>query len=112
MKILILSDIHANLPALEAVLAAESMNADEVIAASVDIDADIILAGHTHLLFLREAECKIFCNPGSAGLARDHGGEACYAVWENGRLMLKRTSYDVSATIARLQESPLDEEIV
>ncbi|MDZ7290315.1 MAG: metallophosphatase family protein [candidate division KSB1 bacterium] len=88
------------------------MNAEEVIAASADIDADVILVGHTHLPFLREVEGKIFCNPGSVGLARDRGGEACYAVWENGRLMLKRTAYDVSATIARLEQSPLDNEIV
>jgi predicted phosphodiesterase len=88
------------------------MNADEVIAASVNIEADIILVGHTHLPFLRETNGRIFCNPGSVGMARDHGGEACYVVWENGRLVLKRTAYDVSATITRLEASPLNKKIV
>ncbi len=88
------------------------LNADEVIAACARIDADVILLGHTHLPFLREVKGKIFCNPGSVGLARDHGGEACYALWRDDQLTLKRVSYDVSATIARLEKAPLENKIV
>lgn len=70
------------------------LNADEVIATSHDIDTDIMLVGHTHRPFLREGDGKIFCNPGSVGLARDQGGCACNAVWEENRLMLKRIAYE------------------
>ena len=34
-------------------------------------------------------------NPGSVGLARDYRGEACYGVYENGIMQLKRCSYDI-----------------
>jgi protein phosphatase len=88
------------------------MNAEEVIAASADIDAEVILVGHTHLPYLREVNGKTFCNPGSVGLARNRGGEAEYAVWKNGKLLLKRAAYDVAATVARLEQAPLDKEIV
>ena len=88
------------------------LNADDVIAANADIDADVILVGHTHLPFLREAKGKLFCNPGSVGLARDYSGEACYALWQDDQLVLKRIPYDVSATVARLEKAPLKKDIV
>jgi len=88
------------------------LTADEVIAACADIDADVILLGHTHLPFLGEAKGKKICNPGSIGLARDRGGAACYALWQDDQLTLKRVPYDVSATIARLKRAPLENKIV
>lgn len=88
------------------------MNPKEVIAASADIDADIILVGHTHLPFLRRDGDKIFCNPGSVGLARDQGGEAEYAVWNGRNLILKRTAYDVTSVLRQLEQAPLDKTVV
>jgi hypothetical protein len=51
-------------------------------------------------------------NPGSVGLARDGGGEACYAVYENGRMALKRIAYDVQRTVAALRKAPLAEQVI
>ena len=37
-------------------------------------------------------------NPGSVGLAHDYRGVACYAVYENGAVRLKRCLYEVERT--------------
>jgi erythromycin esterase-like protein len=49
-------------------------------------------------------------NPGSVGLARD-GGQACYAVYEDGEMHLKRIDYDVEKTISDLMNSPISQNI-
>jgi putative phosphoesterase len=76
------------------------------------IDSDFILLGHTHVQGSRTFGRVTVVNPGSVGLARDRGGEACYAVLEDGRLSLKRIPYDVSETIRELRSAPLPGEVV
>jgi protein phosphatase len=112
MKVLIVSDIHANYPALQAVLNS-----------AVDFDKLIFLGDVVDygphpkecLTFIKENadyyirgnhDNTLVVNPGSVGLARD-GGQACYAVYENEMILLKRISYDVENTIADLMRSPL-----
>jgi putative phosphoesterase len=46
-----------------------------------DLDADFVLLGHTHVQGMRTFGKVTVVNPGSVGLARDRGGEACYAVF-------------------------------
>jgi putative phosphoesterase len=71
-----------------------------------DIFTEYILLGHTHIQFTKEFDYTLVLNPGSVGLARD-GGQACYAVFENGMISLKRIDYDVEKTVADLKKSPL-----
>lgn len=73
---------------------------------------DFILLGHTHIQGLRTFGKTTIVNPGSVGLARDGGGEACYAVMEGNGVGLMRVPYDVDRTIALLQQSPLPEHVV
>ena len=42
------------------------------------------------------------------GLARD-GGQACYAVYENGSVSLNRIDYDIEKTISDLMKAPIPE---
>jgi predicted phosphodiesterase len=72
-----------------------------------DIDADFVLLGHTHVPGMSTFGKVTVVNPGSVGLARDRGGEACYAVFENGRMQLKRCRYDAERTVAALRAAPL-----
>jgi len=68
--------------------------------------AEFILVGHTHIQYKKQFGNTLIVNPGSVGLARD-GGEACYAIYENGKIELKRIDYDVGKTINDLFKSPL-----
>jgi putative phosphoesterase len=76
-----------------------------------DLDADFVLLGHTHVQGVRTFGTMTVVNPGSVGLARDGGGEACYAVYEAGQVELKRLPYDVERTVALLRAAPLPQPI-
>lgn len=76
------------------------------------IAADVLLLGHTHVQGMRTYGPLTVVNPGSVGLARDHAGEACYAVYQAGEVALKRTPYDVSRTIGALHRAPLPAEVI
>jgi putative phosphoesterase len=79
---------------------------DEVLG----IDADYVLVGHTHYQLDQKIGKLRVINPGSVGLARD-GTEACYAIFENGIITMKRIDYDRERTIFDLDHSPLHGEI-
>ncbi len=66
-----------------------------------------LLLGHTHRPFQRRVGRLAVVNPGSLGMPVDGDARACYAVWEDGRVELKRVSYDVEAAVARLRASGL-----
>lgn len=68
-----------------------------------DIDADIVFIGHTHLPMVREINGITIVNPGSVGQPRDGIPLASYAIWEDGRVEVKRVRYDIEATVKGLQ---------
>jgi putative phosphoesterase len=76
------------------------------------LDADFVLLGHTHVQGARKFGNITVVNPGSVGLARDGGGQACYAVFAGGQMELKRVHYDVERTIAMLRNAPLSEQVI
>ena len=82
---------------------------NEVDEALDGITAQIVLLGHTHVQFQKHVGNTLVVNPGSVGLARD-GGQACYAILENGVVTLKRLAYDVDKTIKALLASPISQE--
>jgi hypothetical protein len=51
-------------------------------------------------------------NPGSVGLARGPGGEACYAVFARDRVTLKRVPYDVEHAVGLLRRAPLQKSVI
>ncbi|MDU0342672.1 metallophosphoesterase family protein [Bosea rubneri] len=76
-----------------------------------DVDADILLVGHSHVPFLGRFGSKTVLNPGSIGQPRNGSTAAHYAVWEDGELSLRSFAYPVETTIARLQAMALPSEI-
>lgn len=68
-----------------------------------DVRADIVFIGHTHLPMVREIDGVTVVNPGSVGQPRDGVPMASYAVWEDGRIEIKRVHYDIEATVKGLQ---------
>jgi len=70
-----------------------------------------LLVGHTHKPFLRKIGSLTIVNPGSLGMPVDGDPRACYAIWQDGEVKLKRVRYDLEGAVARLHASGLPEEI-
>src|SRR5215207_7324580 len=54
----------------------------------VNIEADVICVGHTHIPYVLEVGDKLVINPGSVGQPRDGDPRACYAVIEGNQVEL------------------------
>ncbi len=63
--------------------------------------ADLVVVGHTHRQEIVELDGFVAVNPGSVGMSTA-GGMAQYALWEDGRLTLHGTPYDLAAMLAAL----------
>ena len=78
----------------------------------VGLDADFVLLGHTHVQGMQSFGRLTVVNPGSVGLARDHQGKACYAVFQDGQVQLKQIPYDVERTITAMRAAPLPDQLI
>jgi hypothetical protein len=45
-------------------------------------------------------------------LARDRQREACYAVFQDGQMQLKRIPYDVDLTVRAMRAAPLPHQVI
>ena len=82
------------------------LNEDEIVNELDDIIAEYVLVGHTHIQYKKKIDYSLIVNPGSVGLARD-GGQACYAIYDNGNISLNRIDYDTEKTIFDLMKAPI-----
>ncbi|MFB3779550.1 MAG: metallophosphoesterase [Bryobacteraceae bacterium] len=73
--------------------------------------ADILLVGHTHLPSQAAVGGCQVVNPGSAGQPKHGCPEACYAIWEDGRFLLKSSPYRAEVTAGKVLALPIDERI-
>jgi len=71
------------------------------------IDADFILCGHTHFPMVRKLGDKVFLNPGAVGLQHDGDWRASYAIWQDGKVKLRRVKYDVGKCASKLRACTL-----
>jgi len=72
---------------------------------------DVLLVGHTHLPFQRYIDGHLVANPGSVGQPKHGRPEACYAIWEDGRLALASASYPFEETIRKIRNLPVSVEV-
>lgn len=98
MRVLVISDVHGNAPALEAVLAEPH-----------DV---LVCVGHTHLQFQLAVAGRTLVNPGSVGQPKDGDPRAAYALLEDGTIRLRRVAYPVERTVAALERSGVDPQAV
>lgn len=75
------------------------------------VEADFILIGHTHQQFVKPVGQKTFVNPGSLGQPKGVGPVACYAVWEDGQVELKRIPYPYRETMVKVDRTALAPDI-
>ncbi|MBB3394235.1 YfcE family phosphodiesterase [Rhizobium sp. BK060] len=85
-----------------------SQDADEWIEEVGDLDADVLLVGHTHQQFIRRIGRKILLNPGSIGQPRGGGTAARYAVWDETGFELRSYEYPKDKTVERLRAIGFD----
>jgi putative phosphoesterase len=71
------------------------------------INADLILLGHTHLQMDQVMGSQHFLNPGSVGQPKPRGQMAQYAIWKDGEIHLKDVSYDYTTTQDKIRALPL-----
>ena len=67
-----------------------------------EVNADVLLVGHTHLPLKRMYGRLSIVNPGSAGQPLDGNPRAAYAIWHDGDLHLWRVAYDQTELLAAL----------
>ena len=72
-----------------------------------NVEADIVLVGHSHMQFNLAVEGVVIVNPGSVGQPRDGDPRAAYAVIDGNKIELKRVAYPIEETVARIEASPL-----
>ena len=72
-----------------------------------DLQADVMVVGHTHLPMLRTRRNLQIINPGSVGQPLDADSWAAYAIWEDGQISLHRVGYDQDRVCQQLQGLPL-----
>lgn len=68
---------------------------------------DIELVGHTHMPFRRLLKTRLIVNPGSVGQPKHGRAEACYAIWQDGKITLGSAAYDVELTVEKLRRLSL-----
>ncbi len=90
----------------------EYLSMDQWGSRVAELDGDFVLLGHTHVQGIRTFGKRTVVNPGSVGLARDIHGQACYAVFRDGQMHLKRIPYDVGRTAELLRSAPLPNHVV
>ena len=65
---------------------------------------NFLLVGHTHLPIIHRIGRTTIVNPGSVGLPKNGDPRACYALWRDGDVVLRRVAYDVQSTVRDLAE--------
>lgn len=74
------------------------------------VDADVLIVGHTHTPFVRQEGKTTILNPGSLGQPKTGRPLACYAVWEDGKILLHEYEYPIEDTIAGIRRMPIPSE--
>jgi putative phosphoesterase len=71
------------------------------------IAADVLVVGHTHTPFVRQEGKATILNPGSLGQPKTGRPQACYAIWEDGKVSLKEYKYPIDETIRGIRAMPI-----
>jgi predicted phosphodiesterase len=80
----------------------------------VDIKADVVVMGHTHIPMMRQAGRVLLINPGSCGQPRDGNPLASYALvdTETYQVEIRRIPYDVDIICHRILAERLDPKLM
>jgi protein phosphatase len=74
------------------------------------IDADVLLVGHTHTPFVQAVGGSLVVNPGSLGQPKTGSPKASYAVWDQG-VVLRAIDYDIDRTLRKIDTMPVSTQV-
>ncbi|MCK5116386.1 MAG: YfcE family phosphodiesterase [Candidatus Aegiribacteria sp.] len=79
-----------------------------------ELEADIVVMGHSHIPMVHRAGDVLLVNPGSCGQPRDYNPLASYAVVETEirEVEIRRVPYDVNTVCKRLAEEGYEQELI
>ncbi len=60
---------------------------------------EFLIVGHTHKAFVAKVDGTTIINPGSVGQPKDGDSRASYAIWDNGKVELRRAVYNVQGVV-------------
>ncbi len=81
--------------------------------ASRHVEADYVVAAHTHIPMLRETGSMRLVNPGSVGQPRDGDPRASYMIIDTEKGVIhRRASYNVEKTIGRLRKFGIEDKVM
>jgi putative phosphoesterase len=81
----------------------------ELLEAEVrNIQADVVLIGHTHRPGIRQILDKVIVAPGSLGAPRYGVPDATFAAWTDGTIKVHHLHYDHHTAAHKLDRLPLD----
>lgn len=74
-----------------------------------DVDADVIIMGHTHVQMDAEIGFQRFLNPGSVGQPRDGIKKSCFMVFDTEKNIVNwhRVSYDIDNVVRSVSDAGL-----
>ncbi|MBA4392209.1 MAG: metallophosphoesterase [Desulfobacca sp.] len=78
-----------------------------------EVQADVIILGHTHRPFIRWIGDLLIVNPGSCGQPRDGDRRASCAILDTitRQVFIKRFNYDASEPLTAIWENKLDQKL-
>ncbi len=79
-----------------------------------DIDADIIILGHTHRPIIKQVGKVTVLNPGSCGQPRDNNPKASFAIiqTQNKKISLERVEYDINKVCEEAIKEGFDRRLI
>ncbi len=79
-----------------------------------EIDADVIILGHTHYPMIKQIGEKLIINPGSCGQPRDYNPRAAFAIFDTlaKSAIIKRVQYNVKRLCGIVRELGFDDKLI
>lgn len=79
-----------------------------------EIDADLIILGHTHWPMIKKVDGITILNPGSCGQPRDYDPRASFGIFDTAtrNVAIKRVEYDINKVCEAVDKNGLDKELI
>lgn len=79
-----------------------------------EIDADVIILGHTHYPLIKKIGEKVILNPGSCGQPRDYDPKASCAIFDTrmGQVEIRRCIYPIEKVSKKVKELGFSESLI
>lgn len=79
-----------------------------------EVNADLIILGHTHWPMIKKLGDTVIVNPGSCGQPRDYDTRASFAIFDTKtkQVSIKRVNYDIDKVCKDIQAKGFSEELI